>query len=103
MRGKPHGPGFAWGHEPENDERDVDEYLGLLPKRFGHEVRVTTDGTGAVAAGSSFHPDLLITDWNMPGMDGLITADRLKCKAILISAKPEAELAHNDFIVGFAE
>jgi hypothetical protein len=34
-------------------------------------------------------------------MDGLTTADRVKCKTILISAKPEAGLASNQYMVGF--
>ncbi len=44
----------------------------------GHEVEICLDGLEALARLASMHPDVLITDLNMPGMRGdqLIAAVR---------------------------
>ncbi len=43
---------------------------GVL-KKAGWEVRTATGGREALAALAGFKPDLIITDLNMPGMDGI--------------------------------
>ena len=43
---------------------------GVL-KKAGWEVRTATGGREALAALASYKPDLIITDLNMPGMDGI--------------------------------
>jgi diguanylate cyclase (GGDEF)-like protein len=39
-------------------------------ERLGHECEVAEDGQGALDAIPSFEPDVVISDWMMPGMDG---------------------------------
>ncbi|HHQ41882.1 MAG TPA: response regulator [Chromatiales bacterium] len=43
---------------------------GVL-KKAGWEVRTATGGREALATLASYKPDLIITDLNMPGMDGI--------------------------------
>ena len=37
----------------------------------GYDVAVAADGQEAVTLLSSFQPDLVLTDFNMPGLDGM--------------------------------
>jgi CheY-like chemotaxis protein len=44
----------------------------------GYDVRTAPDAEDALAALSSFHPDLILMDLQLPGMDGLDLTRRLK-------------------------
>jgi DNA-binding response OmpR family regulator len=60
-----------------DDEKDV---LFMLEKRLtaeGYSVITTTNGTNAVALAKSQHPDIIILDVLMPGMDGGEVAAKL--------------------------
>lgn len=49
-------------------------YRGLIRdtlKHKGHEVRVATNGREAVELVSEYRPPVLITDWEMPDMNGI--------------------------------
>ncbi len=47
-------------------------------RRLGHECAVTADGLSAWRAFSSVQPDVLITDWQMPGLDGTELVSRVR-------------------------
>jgi two-component system chemotaxis response regulator CheY len=53
---------------------------GVL-KRAGYEVASSTSGEDAVVKIGSFAPDLMITDLNMPGMDGITLIKKAKAMA----------------------
>ena len=53
---------------------------GVL-KRAGFEVASSTSGEDAVVKIGSFAPDLMITDLNMPGMDGITLIKKAKAMA----------------------
>lgn len=60
---------------------DTPTNLEILVKVFdeeGFEVRVATDGEGALNQISHAHPDLILLDVMMPGIDGFETCRRLK-------------------------
>ncbi|MBJ7551843.1 response regulator [Marinomonas ostreistagni] len=53
---------------------------GVL-KRAGFDVKTATDGNKALALIDSYAPDLVITDLNMPGMDGIELIKKIKQNA----------------------
>ncbi len=61
----------------EDNEFNADLIRQLLQRR-GHEVRIVTNGTDAVALASAQAFDLLVLDLHMPGMDGFEVIARLR-------------------------
>ncbi|PRX33409.1 response regulator receiver domain-containing protein [Paraburkholderia sp. BL18I3N2] len=60
---------------------DDDESLWMLQlvfERSGHRVLLADSGEPALALAGRHLPDLTITDWNMPGLDGLGLCEWLK-------------------------
>src|SRR4051812_19164393 len=78
-----------------DDERDTREYLQELLSRQGHDVRAAADGRQLVEACRDFGPDLVVTDYAMPGQDGLPAALEVnrqqKVPVILISGRHDVE------------
>ena len=54
-----------------DDNVDLAESMGLLLEMMGNEVRVTNDGTAAVAAEIEFLPDVVFLDLGMQNLNGL--------------------------------
>jgi two-component system, response regulator PdtaR len=79
------------------DEPDVSEYLQELLPRLGHRVVATAqNGRQLVDQCRKLHPDLVITDIKMPGMDGVdaavaINRDR-QTPVILLSAYHDVDV-----------
>ena len=44
----------------------------------GHDIIEATDGSSALDLANSQRPDLILSDWNMPGMDGIDVLCRLR-------------------------
>lgn len=72
---------------------------------FGFEILIAVDGEGALTAAKAGHPDLILLDIMMPGMDGYETCKHLKkdpitkeIPVIFISALSESM----DKVKGFA-
>ena len=59
-----------------DDERDTREYLQELLAHLGHDVRAVPDGPQLVEACRDFGPDLIVTDYAMPGLNGLSAAQQ---------------------------
>jgi response regulator NasT len=57
-----------------DDERDLRDYLQRMLGRLGHQVVVAADGLQLLALCRAFGPDVIVTDWRMPGLDGLAAA-----------------------------
>ena len=53
------------------DDRSASEYLRILLEEQGHDVRATANGIEALVALEASAYDLVISDINMPKMDGL--------------------------------
>lgn len=54
-----------------DDEPNARNALSELLRDEGYEVSSAVDGIAAQARLSDFHPDVLLTDVHMPGIDGL--------------------------------
>ena len=53
-----------------DDERSSRDGLAVAVRSFGHTCRVAADGEDALRAISRKRPDVVISDWKMPGMSG---------------------------------
>ncbi len=61
-----------------DDNADAADTLGLLLRRLGAVVCVSHSGLEALEALDTFHPDAVLLDIGMPGMDGYEVARRLR-------------------------
>jgi CheY-like chemotaxis protein len=80
-----------------DDERDTREYFEFLLAHLGHDVRAAADGLQLVEVAREFSPDLIVTDYAMPGLDGLTAAARANRErpvpVVLISGRQDVDLA----------
>jgi two-component system cell cycle response regulator DivK len=69
-----------------NDQRFVKKVLGT----HGYELAIAGDGETGIRLAGTYHPDLILVDIQMPDLDGLGTAKRLRavegCQTIPIVA-----------------
>ncbi len=56
------------------DDADARDALALLLTSEGYELETAPDGDTAISKASAFHPDVLICDWRLPGIDGIDVA-----------------------------
>lgn len=61
-----------------DDDITVQLVLQDLLESEGHEVSVAIDGDEGLRLAQQEHPDLMICDWMMPGLDGLEVCRRVK-------------------------
>lgn len=61
-----------------DDNRDAAESLAMLLEISGYEVRVAYDGMQALEELERFHPDVVLLDIGMPGLDGYEVARRMR-------------------------
>jgi DNA-binding response OmpR family regulator len=94
---------------------DDEDIVGLVAMRLaaeGHEVMTATSGGAGLRTAREMHPDLLILDWMMPGLDGLEVCIEVRrdpsfatMPVMFLTAKAEegdmieaAEAGGNDYI-----
>ena len=73
-----------------DDNRDVTEVFEVMLTLMGHTVESAHDGIEAVEKAAGFHPDVIILDIGMPGLNGYDAARRIRetdtgKKAVLIA------------------
>jgi CheY-like chemotaxis protein len=79
-----------------DDECDTREYFQEYLSHLGHDVRAAADGRQLVEICRAFGPDLIVTDYAMPGLDGLAAAAEVNRErpvpVILITGRHDVEL-----------
>jgi CheY-like chemotaxis protein len=64
-----------------DDDRDIRELFELLLSRAGHDVETAADGLEAVEMYRAHRPDLVVLDFNMPGLTGIeVTRELRSCE-----------------------
>ena len=81
-----------------DDDPDIGKILGFFLKRLGYDVEVLRDGESALAAVNRSPPDIVFTDYMMPGLSGLETVEAIKrdhpdLRVVVITALEGADLA----------
>jgi signal transduction histidine kinase/CheY-like chemotaxis protein len=61
-----------------DDNEDSAEMLVALLEQWGHEAFLATEGTDAVTMARDLHPDIVLLDIGLPGMDGYAVAGALR-------------------------
>ena len=74
------------------DEAVVLHTLQLILQQQGYEVRGARDGHEAFAIAPAFQPEILLCDINLPDVDGIQIAVRIKretpyCRVVLLSGE----------------
>ena len=89
-----------------DDEEQIRKLLSTWLTRHGYEVSIANDGWEALKSIRTKPPDLVITDVNMPNMNGLELTRRLRADhrtaripVIMLSARKQAD----DVLTGYAE
>lgn len=83
------------------DDASIADPLSRALHREGYEVEVVGDGHRALEVASTRHPDLLVLDLGLPGIDGLEVCRRLRAAGrsipvLMLTARADEV----DFVVG---
>lgn len=90
-----------------DDERHIINILSIKLRVSGYDVLTALDGRVALELVDSGHPDIMLLDIIMPGMDGFEALKKLRTfsdmPVIVLSARPEnrqeaLKLGANDFM-----
>jgi pilus assembly protein CpaE len=89
-----------------DDEEQIRKLLSTWLARHGYEVSLANDGWEALKSIRAKAPDLVITDVNMPNMNGLELTRRMRADhrtaripVVMLSARKQAD----DVLTGYAE
>lgn len=76
-----------------DDDANIAELISLYLNKECYDTKIVGDGEAALAAFDSWHPDLVLLDIMLPGMDGYQVCRQIRQKSrtpiIMLSAKGE--------------
>jgi len=81
-----------------DDEEDIREVLGIALQDMGYLVHTAENGEEALQIFSKVHPQIVLTDIKMPGMDGIDLLKQIKMQdsdteVIMITGHGDTDLA----------
>jgi CheY-like chemotaxis protein len=79
----------------EDCEGLLEAYAEAL-EQLGHRVVTAGDGLQGLALAHRWHPDLVVTDWQLPGLNGVEMSKRMKESADLRSIPILLQSASSD-------
>ena len=82
-----------------DDNTDAGEALAQILQDDGNEVRMAFQGEAALEVAAVFHPNLILLDIGLPGMDGHEVARRLRANrvdAMLVAVTGYGQKADRD-------
>ena len=93
-----------------DDDTNICELLRLYIEKEGYEASIANDGETALQVFDTFHPDLILLDIMLPGLDGWQVCREIRkkssCPIIMLTAKGEVfdkvlglELGADDYVV----
>jgi two-component system alkaline phosphatase synthesis response regulator PhoP len=82
------------------DEMDLSRVLRDYLERAGYRVETAHDGPSAVSRYQHSHPDLILLDLNLPGMDGLDVARAMRRERDVPIIMVTARVEETDRLVG---
>ncbi|WP_248125246.1 MtrAB system response regulator MtrA [Micrococcus lacusdianchii] len=78
-----------------DDDEALAEMIGIVLRNDDYEVSFAADGTSAMPAFRSSHPDLVLLDLMLPGIDGLEVCRQIRAESdvpiIMLTAKSDTE------------
>lgn len=90
-----------------DDEREIAESLSSLLRGEGYGVKISESAEEALEEAERITPDLILTDYEMPGMDGLELCQRIRSNSklkripILLATGGSIDLSNLNMINGF--
>jgi CheY-like chemotaxis protein len=70
-----------------DDDADSAEGLRMMLQLSGHSVETASTGTAALELARAFHPDVILCDLGLPGMDGFEVAASMRADPVLRSTR----------------
>jgi two-component system, OmpR family, alkaline phosphatase synthesis response regulator PhoP len=83
-----------------DDEPAIVDTVRAYLEAEGYAVRTVADGPGALAQARRFHPDVIILDLMLPGLDGLEVLRRLRQESDVYVLLLTAKTHETDKVVG---
>ncbi len=82
------------------DERDLNDLLARQLRQEGHEVSQAYDGPDGLLAVAADHPDLVILDWMLPGLDGIAVCRKIRERSLTPVLMLTARSEEADVVLG---
>src|SRR4051812_26996608 len=82
------------------DEVDLNELIARQLRQDGHEIVQAFDGEQGLAAVERDRPDLVVLDWMLPKLDGLVVCRRIRERHVVPILMLTARGEEADIVLG---
>src|SRR5579859_3179538 len=85
-----------------DDDQSIVDLLSAYLTREGLQVEVARDGVTGLAKARQFHPEVVVLDIGLPGLDGLEVLRRLRTESSAYVVMLTAKAEETDKVVGLS-